>query len=81
MGVSAKFVEELTTGRIKLGSGTVYTTLMKMKNDNIISLYSDGDRKTLYEITSMGKALIRKEIERIKHLNINAMTQEEYFND
>jgi len=76
-----KFVDELTCGRIKLGSGTVYGTLMKMHKDDIITIYFDGDRKTIYEITETGKNLLRKEIERIEKLYNNAKSQEVFFND
>ena len=76
-----KFVEELTEGRIKLGSGTVYGTLSKMQKDNIITVYADGQRKTIYEITPIGKELIHMEIARIGKLYANAKTQEVYFHD
>lgn len=76
-----KFVEELTEGRINLGSGTVYGTLSKMQKDNIITVYADGERKTIYEITHIGKELMRREIARIKSLYANAKNQEVYFND
>lgn len=36
-----KNVEELTHGRLILGSGTIYGTLTKMQRDGIISVYSD----------------------------------------
>ncbi len=76
-----KFVEELTEGRIKLGSGTVYGTLSKMQKDNIITVYADDQRKTIYEITPIGKELIRREIARIGKLYANAKTQEVHFHD
>ncbi len=66
-------VEKITNGRIRLGSGTVYGTLTKMEKKDIISVYSDGDRKTVYEITDIGKELILKEIERLKELYNNGV--------
>ena len=36
-----KYVEELTEGRLVLGSGTIYGTLTKMQRDGIISVYAD----------------------------------------
>ena len=68
-----RHVEEITNGRIKLGSGTVYGTLTKMQKKDIIAVYSDGDRKTVYEITDIGRELILKEIERLKELYSNAV--------
>lgn len=76
-----KFVEELTEGRILLGSGTVYGTLGKMHKDNIITIYDDKERKTVYEITDFGKSLIKLEIERIKKVYKNTLLQEGYFNE
>lgn len=76
-----KFVENLTEKRIKLGSGTVYGTLTKMQKDGIITVYADEERKTVYQITPLGKQLIKTEINRIKKLHLNAITQEKFFND
>jgi DNA-binding PadR family transcriptional regulator len=76
-----KFVEELTGGRIRLGSGTVYGTLTKMQQDKIIRVYADIERKTIYEITPAGKELIRNEIARISMLYADARKQEAYFYD
>lgn len=69
-------VDKITDGRIKLGSGTVYGTLGKMEKSQIISIYSDENRKTIYEITEVGKRLIKAEIERIKELHDNAIKYE-----
>lgn len=68
-----KNVEEITQGRIHLGSGTVYGTLSKMRRDGIISVFSDEERRTVYEVTEIGKTLLHSEIERIKELYVNAM--------
>jgi DNA-binding PadR family transcriptional regulator len=76
-----KFVEYLTENRIKLGSGTVYGTLTKMQKDGFITVYADEERKTVYQITPLGKQLIKTEINRIKKLYLNAIAQEKYFND
>ena len=74
-----KHVEELTMGRLVLGSGTIYGTLTKMQRDEIITVYSDEKRKTIYEITDVGKELINHEITRLKELHVNALTYEGEF--
>lgn len=71
-----KFVAELTDNRIKLGSGTVYGTLTKMQKDNLIDIYDDSDKKIIYEITDSGREVLRAEINRIKLLYNNAVSQE-----
>ena len=68
-----KHVEEMTNSRIKLGSGTVYGTLAKMQKDGLITVFADGDRKTVYEICKSGKQVISAEIERLKELYDNAL--------
>ena len=74
-------VAEITNERIKLGSGTVYGTLTKFLNKGIISIYSDEERRTAYEITDIGKQLILAEIERVKEIYANALRFEEDFYD
>lgn len=74
-----KHVEEITNGRIHLGSGTVYGTLTKMQRDGIITVYADEKRKKIYEITDMGKKLIKEEMKRLKELHENALKYEGEF--
>lgn len=72
-----KHVEEISNGRLRLGSGTVYGTLTKMQKDGVIVLFADEERKTLYEMTDAGKKLLETEIVRLKELNDNALKYEE----
>lgn len=74
-----KHVEELSDGRIRLGSGTVYGTLTKMNKDGLITVFADEDRKTVYEISALGKKVMSVEITRLKELHRNAITFEEEF--
>ncbi|RTR35394.1 PadR family transcriptional regulator [Robertmurraya yapensis] len=74
-----KHVEEISGSRIRLGSGTVYGTLTKMQKDGIITVFADEERKTVYEVTEIGKNLIAAEIERLKELHQNAIKYEEDF--
>lgn len=70
-----KYVEKLTNGRIILGSGTIYTTLGKMKRDKFIEVFQDKDRKTIYEITEEGKILLDLEMKRIKKVYQDTVIQ------
>lgn len=74
-----KHVEEISKGRLRLGSGTVYGTLTKMQKDGIITVFADQERKTLYEITEAGKELMLAEIKRLKELHRNALKYEGEF--
>lgn len=72
-------VEEISASRLRLGSGTVYGTLTKMQKDGIITVFADEERKTVYEITILGKQLMNAEISRLKELHQNALKYEEDF--
>lgn len=74
-----KHVEEITAGRLSLGSGTIYGTLTKMQKDGVITVFADEQRKTVYEITDAGKQLMEAEIRRIKEVHHNAIAFEEGF--
>lgn len=74
-----KHVEEISNGRIRLGSGTIYGTLTKMQKDGVITVFADAERKTVYEITDSGKELITAEITRLKELHENARKYEGEF--
>lgn len=68
-----KYVEVITSGRLKLGSGTVYGTITKMLKDHLIVVYANEERKKTYEITELGEMVIQCEIDRIKELYTNAI--------
>lgn len=76
-----KYVEELTNGRIVLGSGTIYTTLGKMKKAEFITIYQDQDRKTIYTLTSKGEILLELEVKRIKKIYEDTLKVEEILNE
>lgn len=71
-----KRVEEMTNGRLTVGSGTIYGTLTKMQRDEIITIYADEKRKTIYEITDVGNQLMRAEMKRLKELHDNVLLYE-----
>ena len=72
-----KYVQACTNDRIVLGSGTVYTTLGKMKKNKLIHVLHDKERKTVYELTPLGKSLLKLEIERIKKVYFDTLKEEE----
>lgn len=61
-----QYVSELTEGRIRLGTGTLYTMLGRLVEDNLISIISNENGKKTYQITEQGRELMRVEIERIR---------------
>lgn len=61
-----KFVRELTDGRIKMGTGTLYTMLGRLVEDKMITVVSEEEGKKTYRITDDGKILLMQEEERLK---------------
>ncbi len=58
-------VKEITDGRIILGAGTIYQTLVKLENGELIKPTEEKDRKKLYIVTDMGKQILLQEKNRI----------------
>ena len=50
-----------------------------MQRDGIVTVYADEKRKTIYEVSDIGKALMRHEMTRLKELYANVMQHEEEF--
>lgn len=65
-------VEQLTDGRISLGAGTLYGSLSKMKNDELIDIVRQEGKRKIYRITDLGKHLLQIEKKRITELYKNA---------
>ena len=65
-------VEELTRGRVRLGAGTVYSSLGKLEGDGLIESVAEEDRRKIYKITPVGSAILREEAGRIAELYKNS---------
>lgn len=61
-----KFVRELTEERVKLGTGTLYTMLGRLVEDQMISVVNEEGGKKTYLITEDGKTLLVMEQVRLK---------------
>lgn len=64
-------VKEITNGRIVLGAGTIYQTLMKLEKGELIKSTKEMDRKKFYIITEIGKQILLKEKMRITEIAQN----------
>ena len=60
-----KFVKELTNDRVKLGTGTLYTMLGRLVDDQMIAVITENDGKKTYQITDDGKAILLLEAKRL----------------
>ncbi len=61
----AEFIEKKTSGRIKIGPGTLYTILAKFEEEKLITETKVEGRKRTYQITSKGLWAYRDELSRL----------------
>lgn len=61
-----KFVRELTQERVKMGTGTLYTMLGRLVEDQMILVVNEEDGKKTYQITESGKEILLLEQERLE---------------
>lgn len=61
-----KFVRELTGERVKLGTGTLYTMLGRLVEDQMIVVISEQDGKKTYQITADGRTTLLMEVSRLR---------------
>lgn len=62
----AEFIDDKTSGRVKIGPGTLYTILAKFENEKIIEEIAVDGRKRTYKITEKGIELYKAELLRLK---------------
>ncbi len=61
-------VRDLTDGEILISPGTLYGSLSKMEKDGLIRFIREEEKRKIYEITSLGIEVLKKEKERIARL-------------
>ncbi|MBR3762774.1 MAG: PadR family transcriptional regulator [Lachnospiraceae bacterium] len=64
-------VEALTGGEIHLSPGTMYGSLSKMEKDGLIGFVREEEKRKIYRITQLGKAVLDLEMRRIERLYRN----------
>ncbi|MDO4554605.1 MAG: PadR family transcriptional regulator [Lachnospiraceae bacterium] len=65
-------VEKMTEGEIRLSPGTMYGSLSKMEKDGLITFIREEEKRKIYEITELGREVLRLEFQRIERLYRNA---------
>lgn len=73
-------VSDITNQRVILGPGTLYGAINSLLSKTWIQLYSEDKesrKKKEYLITSVGKTVFKKEVERLGELLNNAKLMEE----
>ncbi len=66
-GIS-QHVKNITNGEVIIGPGTMYGTLSKMERDGLICIYTEVEKRKIYQITEIGEAVLNLEIKRIERL-------------
>lgn len=64
-------VEEMSDGRVRLSTGTLYGALRRMLDDGWIERFQDDDTsrgKQVYRLTSLGRRNLQMEVGRLKEL-------------
>ncbi|WP_155287731.1 PadR family transcriptional regulator [Lacticaseibacillus zhaodongensis] len=65
-------VAAITNQRIVLGAGTLYGTLKKMQDEQLIDLVDEEGKRKIYQVTATGKQLLHSERKRLLELTHNA---------
>ncbi|MBU3227098.1 PadR family transcriptional regulator [Clostridium algidicarnis] len=64
-----KTIEEFTENKVTIGPASLYTTLKKLLVAGLVELKPSADEnKKIYKITSLGREMLIKEIERKKQM-------------
>lgn len=64
----AKAVAEHTSEAIRLGPGTLYGTLTRMVDSDLVREHSQDERRRTYELTPLGRAAAKAEARRLAEL-------------
>lgn len=70
-------VEKLTDKRIRLGAGTIYSSLSRLEKDGLIVSVAEEERRKIYIISEIGLDVLRAELKRLKELYENGKSYEE----
>src|ERR1700716_3036702 len=65
-----KEVEQLTSGAVRLSTGTLYGIIKRLLADGLIRealAAKDDDRRRSYELTAFGREVARAEAARLEH--------------
>lgn len=60
-----QYIGQLTDERIQMGTGTLYTMLGRLVDDELITVVSTENKKKTYKITPDGDHLLQTELERL----------------
>ncbi len=62
------YVDQVTSGRIDLGPGTVYALLARFESEGYIALASQENKRKHYQLTPSGEYILAEEVKRLELL-------------
>lgn len=69
-GVMQK-VEQISQGTVKVGPGTLYGVFSTLEKEGLIVMVKEEQRRKCYTLTSKGKQVLAKQIERLEIMSAN----------
>lgn len=72
-------VEERTAGAVRMGPGTLYGAIKRLRDDGLIEELEesgDSERRRMYHLTVLGREVARLEAERLKAMVLSAQAKQ-----
>jgi DNA-binding PadR family transcriptional regulator len=60
-------------GKVEIGPGTMYGVVSSLENQGLIVKVKEEDRRKVYALTSLGRSVLREQIERLKIMTQNGL--------
>lgn len=61
-------IQQISSGRVQMGPGTLYGVLNRMKKEGWIVLESQDERRKTYQITDVGRQALHEEYKRLTQM-------------
>lgn len=71
-GVMQK-VEEISQGTVTVGPGTLYGVFSNLEKESLIVMVKEEDRRKSYSLTTKGRQVLLKQIERLDIMTANGL--------
>ena len=69
--------EEVSQGTVRLAPGTIYGALTALETGKLITMVDTEGRRKIYQVTELGKEVLRKQIHRYQIMLENAVNRSE----
>ena len=69
--------EEVSQGTVRLAPGTIYGAFSALESSKLITMVGAEGRRKIYQVTDLGKEVLREQIRRYQIMLENAVNQSE----